>query len=255
MKFNIKDILFAIIILLLLYFGYHYIRNNNIDSKYENEIKLNEALRDSVRYFKTELGEEVATKRSLVGTISELKKINNDTVIAFIKDIERLKKELKKKDMELFAAGRIEYIPLIESSNKVIANVDRIDSINNMVSFIETDSEAHFIYDLDVTGVRPYPVGIHPEITFNKIDFPNTQIVTFNFDKNKRKDYPISFSVVNTNPYYRVFNIESYTIEGLTKDNINPNGWKKAWNWIKMNGKLILVGAAGFFVGSSVSGN
>jgi hypothetical protein len=41
----------------------------------------------------------------------------------------------------------------------------------------------------------------------------------------------------------------------LDKDVINPTGWQKAWRWIKINGKYILVGAAGFAVGAVASGN
>ena len=79
--------------------------------------------------------------------------------------------------------------------------------------------------------------------------------MTFNFDKNERKDFPVSFSVLNTNPYYKAYNIESYAIKGIDKDLVDPTGWQKAWRWIKINGKYILVGAAGFAVGAVASGN
>lgn len=257
MKFNfeLKDVIIVILILLLGYFGFQYIRNGGIEKKYEQEVKLREALEDSVTYFQTEQGDWVAEKRTLQGDLKDLEdqkdRLSEDQK-ALLSTISKLNKEWNK-EREVFAAAQINYQSLIDSLNVVIASASDVDTLNNVVSFAQTDTASHFIYDLDVLGVRPFPETTLPNLRFNKIDFPNTQTVTFNFDENKRKDYPISFSVINTNPYYRASNIESYAIEGLTKENINPTGWNKIWNWVKINGKYVLVGAAGYAIGSSVS--
>ena len=253
---NFKDILIIILILLLFGGGYYLINMvNGLDSELSQTIKLNEALKDSVEYFETKEGEWGAEKRTLQGEIDDLLEENNDLnedQKALLNTVKRLNKNFKK-EREIFVAARIRYETLIDSLDNVIANATDVDTVNNIVSFAQTDTAAHFIYDLDVLGVRPYPETTHPEIQFKTIDFPNEQTISFNWDKNKRKDYPISFSVINTNKYFKVENIESYAIPELQKDKIDPTGWQRVWRWIKINGKYVLVGAAGFTIGAAVS--
>lgn len=254
---NERLIIVILIILLGVGINFHFNQRAKDGKKYEEQVKLTEALTDSIRVYQTKEGEWVAEKRTLQGDLNDLLDENSglsDSQRELLNTVNRINKE-RKKDREVFAAAQIKFEKLIDSLNVVIAGASEVDTVNNIISFVETDSSANFIYDLDVLGIRPYPDTSHPEIRFNQIDFPNTQTVTFNFDKNKRKDYPVSFSVMNTNPYYKTYNIESYAIQGVDKDNINPTTGKKIWNWIKVNGKYILVGAAGFAVGAVASGN
>lgn len=249
--------LIIIILIILLGCGafYHFNRIGIKNQQYEQQVKLTEALTDSIRTYVTKNGELISEKRTIQGDLKELKKNNeilSDSQKELLNTVDRINRE-RRKDREVFAAAQIKYQKLIDSLNRVIASASSIDTINNIVSFVEDDTAAHFIYDLDIKGVRPYPKHTIPSIVFNEIDFPNTQTILFNFDKNKRKDYPVSFSVMNTNPHYKPFNIESYAIEGLTKDNVNPTTGKKIWNWVKVNGKYILVGAAGFAIGAVVA--
>jgi len=256
-NWNIKDILIIILLFLIVIGGFQYFSNNKKwNNKYNSEIKLREALSDSVKFFETKNNELVAEKRTIQGNLNDLFKDNvnlNKNQEALLNTVKRLNKEWNK-EKEIWAAARIQYETLIDSMDNVIANAASIDTLNNTVSFIQTDTAAHFIYDLDVLGVRPFPKYEIPQLKFNKIDFPNTQTITFQFNKNERKDYPISFSVINTNKYYKVYDVDSYTIPGIQKEIVNPNGFQKVWKWIKINGKYILVGVAGFAVGATVSG-
>ena len=80
---------------------------------------------------------------------------------------------------------------------------------------------------------------------FNKFELPNKQFVNF-FWGDKKKDYPISFSVSNSNDYFKTVNIDSYAIPQLQKDVVNPSAWGKITAWIKKSGGFIItVGVSG----------
>ena len=253
-----KNIYFYILFLFLLFGITIFLfnkRTNHLSDTITSERKLNEALKDSVQFFQTNNGELVAEKRTLQGDIKDL--LNKNTGLSIeqkqlLLTINRLNKEWRK-DRVIFAGATIKYNSLIDSLNTVIAVASNIDTLNNMISFVEKDTSSNFIYNIDILNVRPYSLNYVPKIKFNGLDFPNTQTITFNWDINDRKDYPVSFSVLNTNQYYRVYNIESFAIPELNKKLINPNGWQKTWRWIKVNGKYILVGTAGILIGVGIS--
>jgi hypothetical protein len=253
MKLKTSHIIILILLAVLFLFGWKmYHDNQKFKDRYNTEVKLREALSDSLRYYTTAEGEWGVEKRTLQGDIDDL--LNENVALSksqrsLLQDVKRLDKE-RKNERQIFAAARIEYEALIDSLNTVLASATSIDTLNNSISFVQTDTAAHFIYDLDVFGVRP-STDLTPQLRFNKIDFPNKQTILFQFDKNKRKDYPVSFSVINSNEHFKVYDIESYAIQGIQKDIVNPNGWQKVWKWVKINGKYILVGAAGFAVGTA----
>jgi len=253
---NIKNIT---VVLLLLLFGINIflfqLRTNHLKDTITSERKLNEALKDSVQFFQTNNGELVAEKRTLQGDIKDL--LNKNTGLSkeqkdLLLTVNRLNKEWRK-DRVIFAGATIKYKSLIDSLNTVIAVASNIDTLSNKVSFVNNDTSSNFIYNIDILNVRPNPLNYIPKIKINGLDFPNTQTITFNWDINDRKDYPVSFSVLNTNKYYKVYNIESFVIPELNKNIIDPNGWQKTWRWIKVNGKYILVGGAGILVGVGIS--
>jgi len=246
--------LVIVILIILMGFGinYHLNKRSKDGKKYETELKLREALQDSVKTYKNKEGNWVSEKRTLQGTLGNLTAENvglNKNQEALLNTISNLNKEWKG-EKEIWAAARIEYNSLIDSLNVVVAGATDIDTTKNLISFTQIDTTLNFVYNIDILAVRPYPLTAQPQINFKKIDFPNTQTISFTFDKNKRKDYPISFSVMNTNPYYVVNNVESYAIPSISKELVNPSGWQKFGRWIKINGKYILVGAAGFGLGA-----
>lgn len=249
---NERVIIVILIILMGVGVNYHLNKRSKDEKKYEMQVKLSEALRDSVKTYETKEGHWISEKRTLQGSLGELTAENvglNENQKALIGTINNMNKEWKG-EKEIWAAARIEYNNLIDSLNTFIAGASDIDTTNNIVAFTQMDTTLNFVYDIDILSVRPYPLTVQPQIKFKKLDFPNTQTITFTFDKNERKDYPISFSVMNTNPYYRVNNVESYAIPSIDKDLVNPTGWQKFGRWIKLNGKYILVGAGGFALGA-----
>jgi hypothetical protein len=115
-------------------------------------------------------------------------------------------------------------------------------NINNLAA-----KDTSFIYDIDVNYVLPAYPDIKPTMLFKTIEIPNKQMVTFQWKNDKKKGYPISCMVSNSNKYIKVTNLESYAIPPLDKVHLNPNGWQKIGNFFIKNGRTILyvgVGAA-----------
>lgn len=251
-----KNLVIVILLILLgLGVSYHFNQTSKKDKKFEMELKLREALQDSVRTHKNKEGNWVSEKRTLQGDVNDLLKDNvklNGDQRALLNTIRKINKD-HTSDKEVWAAASIRYNKLIDSLNTYVASASNIDTTNSIISFSQLDPVADFQYNIDITSVRPYPTNKLPEIRFNGLDFPNKQTITFNFDKTKRKDFPVSFSVENTNKYFRVQNIESYVIPNIDKDIVDPSGWQKVGRWFKINGKYILVAGAGFGVGSVVN--
>lgn len=249
---NERLVIVILIILMGVGINYHLNKRSKDEKKYEMELKLREALADSVVTYQTKEGTWVSEKRTLQGSLGELTQENvglNKNQRALIGTINDMNKEWKG-DKEIWAAARIEYKSLIDSLNIYIAGASNIDTTKNLITFAQIDTTLNFVYNIDILAVRPYPLTAQPQIKFKTLDFPNTQTIAFTFDNNERKDFPVSFSVMNSNPYYKVNNVESYAIPAIDKDLVNPSGWQKFGRWIKINGKYILVGAGGFALGA-----
>lgn len=242
--------LLIIILLFLLAVGikYHLSTDSDHKRKFSAEIKLREALQDSLRTYKNEKGEWKNNKRTLQAEIEELTsknvKLNDDQKEL----IDRLTREKNLKN--IFSAALIRAEIRIDSLENLIATASDVDTTNNTVKFDNLyDSSSMFKYSLTVFNVRPVRYSITPTLKFNSIVFPNKQYITFQFDVTKRKDYPVSFSISNSNPYYHVLNIESYAIPTIQKDVLKPTGWQKVLRFINNNGKYILVGGTAFGAG------
>lgn len=251
MKILTSSNFIIVLLLLLLTIGtfYHFNEKSKNEKKHEYQLKLNEALGDSVETFKNKRGEWESNKRTLQGKISELTskniKLNDDQKELF----ERLNEE--KNTNKIFSAALIKLKVKIDSLDKLVANATNIDTVKNTISFIESDTTKDFSYDIKISNVRPFGLEI-PTLEFNSIVFPNTQFIKFQWDENERKDYPVSFSISNSNKYFKVYNIESYAIPELNKETVKPNGWQKTWKWIRKNGTYILIGSLGYGIGKTL---
>lgn len=243
-----ERVIILLLILIVLGVGYHFQSVKNHNDKYELEVKLREALQDSMRTYQNARGEWESNKKTLQAEIKDLTdnnvKLNEDQKEL----VSRINSEKKKNNIITAALVRAEI--KIDSLHNLIATASEVDTTRNTIKFENLeDTTSHFQYSLTAFNVRPADFSIQPILKFNKIVFPNKQFITFQFDENERKDYPISFSISNSNPYYNVLNIESYAIPGLQKEAVNPTGWQKVWKFIKVNGKYILVGGAAFGTG------
>ena len=152
-------------------------------------------------------------------------------------------KELNKKNDVIVAA-------LVQANVKIdsLASTGKavIDTVNKNIIFPEI-TNPDLQYHIQAKNVVPAFPNIKPSLFIIDLNMPNKSFVSFQFDK--LRGNPISFTVSNTNKYFKIANIESYAIPGINKDMIQPTGLQKTWNWIKKNGTIIIVGVGGVVAG------
>jgi len=243
----------ALVIILLLGSGAIIkLQRNKIDEwkgKYQTEVKLRDALIDTVRYYKNQHNEIVAEKLTLQESIKNLEKMYGQLSDNQKELLLRIK-ELNKKN-EVISAALISTEVKIDSllaKDKQNGNVVTVDTTKKMVNINNLASnDTSFVYDIDVNNVLPAFPTIKPYFLFKSIEIPNKQFVEFHWKNDKQKGYPISFSISNSNKYVKVTSLDSYAIPPLDKVKLNPNGWQKIGNFFIKNGRTIVyvgVGAA-----------
>ena len=238
-------IIAAVVILLILstiiYFQQRKINKTN--EKYLTEVNLKNALLDSINYYQNKEKEWVAERLTIQVSIKNLEKINGQLSASQKELLIRIKEVQKKNDIIVAA--------LIETNVKISelkpSTVDIKDS-----SIIFGDSTKNLKYNIEIGHVKPINIGVIPTLTFNEFKLPNTQFIEFHWKDDRKKGYPITFSVSNSNKYFEVTNIDSYAIPNLKKKDINPNAWDRFTKWTKSNNKTILsvgIGLVGGVIG------
>jgi hypothetical protein len=241
-----NHLLIVIIVAIILGLGATvYFQRNSIrklKNKVETEVKLKNALLDTMRIYKNKEGEWTAEKLTMQETVKNLTKMYGQLTESQKELIDRVK-ELNKKSDVIAAA-------LIQSNIKIDSllntGIPVVDTVNKNITFPET-TNPDLQYHIQVRNVVPAFPNIKPLLFIQDLRMPNTSTVSFQFDKVKGN--PISFSVSNTNKYIQIANIESYAIPGINHDIVQPTGWQKTWTWIKKNGTIIIVGTAGVVAG------
>lgn len=241
-----------IILLILILFGVIYIQRQRIEhwkDNYNNEVNLNVALNDTVRTYRNQRNELVVEKQTIQASVKRLEEIN-DRLTDSQKELMTRIREANKKNSIIAAA-------LIETNAKIDSLLDAsvggdvvIDTAKKTINFNNLTAEKSFFkYDIDVNNVLPVHPDIRPTMLFKSIILPNQQFIDFSWKDDKKKGYPISFSVSNTNPYFSTVNIESYAIPNITKKHLDPNGWQKIGNFLFKHGKTVIYFGAGAVVG------
>lgn len=246
--FTKKDnLLRTIIIILILGLGSTvYLQHNKIKRitlEHRNEIKLKNALNDSVNYYINELGEVVAEKLTLQSTIKNLESLNDQLTASEKELLARLKQE--KNEKAVIVAALVDAKIIIDS----LMGAGDVAVTDSTIEFNSFDTEEYFKYNIVVNGAKPITSLIKPAIFFNRLEFPNQQFIKFNWGE-KEEGYPIEFSISNSNPYYKVLDVSSYAIPELQKDVVNPSGWEKVGQWFKRNGRTIVYVGAGAAIGA-----
>jgi hypothetical protein len=75
---------------------------------------------------------------------------------------------------------------------------------------------------------------------FDSFNLPNKQEISFQWGKEPKEGYPVSFSVSNSNKYFKVANIESYAIPEIKKTELKPNFWNKLGTTFTKGGNSIV---------------
>lgn len=250
-KIDFKTIL--IIILLLLMAGGYYYHTSRIDKiKADKEIsdKLNAALTDTLRVYAGENGTLKYEKLAMQADINDLKNGN----ITLSKEKKNLvnKVDNLNKDKIVLTATVIEQKFIIDSLTNRIRSQEGNWIDSTTVSFERKNNDT-INYNIDVTNVAKHNEST-PKLTINSLDVPNDITVAFHWDKDKRKDYPVSVSVQNSNPLMKVNNIEAYAIPELNKEAIKPTFWQKVKNGLKKFKDNVVIFGAGVLVGGAIVG-
>lgn len=204
------------------------------------ESNLRKALTDTLTRFQTKEGDWGVEKRTLQTEMSTLKDNNlnlNANQKALVKEIER-----QNKNGQVIAAA------LIELTAKV-------DSLTNDSGIVQGDTSVNFpynspnlAYNMTVYNIKPIEFK-KPTLRINNITFPNTQTVNFHWKDEKKEGYPVGFSVINTNPYFKVNDLQSYAIPEIKKTELKPTFWNKVGKFGKSTGGKIVIFGAGVIAG------
>ena len=248
-KLNLTSLLLTIVIILLLIFGWKYHRSkvNNLNDKLLTEQKLTAALTDSVTTYKNEKNEWVSEKLTIQESIKRLEEINGQ-LTGFQKELLwRINKLAEKND--LIAAALIETNIKIDSlvhEGKTVVDTSKKEVLFS--DYYQKDNKL-MQYKFRVKNVMPSPLNSTPLLFMDSLFFPNKQFIEFHWKNDKKKGYPVSFSVTNTNGFYQTGNIDSYTIPEINKQILNPNGWQKVGNFFRKNGDRLLYIGVGVAIG------
>ena len=239
LKNNLVFVLLAVAVLFFFLWKIEKNKANNNETKYETELKYRKALTDSIHVYKNKEGEWVAEKKTLQESVSFLEKNIGDLsssqkeLLARIKNVE--------KSNTIIAAALIKTTVIIDSLNNVVSGI--VDTTKNTITF--KDSIPNLKFDFTAERVKPVNSALKPMLSINKIELPNTQFIEFHWKNEKKEGYPISFSVSNSNKYFKTYDINSYAIPELDKPTIKPNGWQKIGKWFKKNSEKVLYTAVG----------
>ena len=256
LEFLAKNNRWAIVLVLLLFIiggGFIKIQHNKIvklRTEKLAEVKLRNALTDTVHVYQNKEKEWVAEKLTIQATVKDLEKDK----VQLTDDQKRLVAKVKEveKENSIITAALVQANFIIDSLQH--GGLVVVDTLNKTVAFIEPDNP-DIQYDFAAIGVLPYPPNTKPTLLINHLNLPNEQFVEFHWRDQRKEGYPIAFSITNSNKYVKVNNINSYAIPELQKEVINPTGWEKVGQWFKRNGKIVgyvaggvVVGAAGTYV-------
>ena len=256
LEFLLKNNRWAIvlmIVLLLISGGIFKIQRNKINewkNKHQTEVKLKNALVDTVYRYQNKEGEWVIEKLTIQAKVKNLEK---DKVV-LTADQKRLIDKVKEveKNNSIITAALVHANFIIDSLKH--DGLVIVDTTNKMVSFIEPNNP-DIQYNFTAIGVLPFPPNTKPLLFINYLNLPNEQFIEFHWIDDKKAGYPIAFSLTNSNKFVKINDINSYAIPQLQKKIINPTGWQKVSYWFKKNGKIVkwvtggvIVGAGGTYI-------
>jgi hypothetical protein len=231
--------------------GYYYHTSRVDKLKADKEISdnLNAALTDTLRVYAGENGTLKYEKLAMQADIKDLKN-GNITLSNEKKDLIN-KVEKANKEKTVLAATVIKQKFIIDSLTNIIED-DGGWKDSTTVQF-ERENNDTINYVVRVSNVKEIE-GVTPKMVIPWLEIPNDITVTFGWDKNKRKDYPVSVTVENSNPLMQINNIEAYAIPELQKEDVKPNFWQKVKKGLKKIKDDIVVFGVGFLAGAAVVG-
>lgn len=245
----------AIIILLLVVgyglFQYQVNRYRKLNNKYQTEVSLRDAMQDTMRTYINKHGEVVDEKLTLQGDLKRINQLYNNLSENQKRLIDRLNNS--ERSRQQLAAANLRMKFEIDSLSNIIS-IGVIDTISNTIKFKEETPDIK--YEFIINNVKPFNLNKNVEHRINSLILPNEQFIEFTYDdKEKRDNYPISFSVINTNKYMQVYDIDSYIIPQINPDDLETNIFQRTWKWYQRQStifKLGIGGGIGFIIGKNL---
>ena len=243
-NFDIKTIIIFVLLILLSIGGwYHFNSNGKLNDRLKQQEKLTITLQDTIRVKELKNGELEYEKKTIQADLNDLENENlnlNDNQQKLLKEIKRISKEVEVisaayVDMKVELKGLIDNDPVeIDSTSVRFAN--STDSIE---------------YDIKIDNVQPLPTKI-PSLEFSTLSLPNEQVVSFNWG-GKKDGYPVSLSIKNSNPFFKVNDVDSYAIPELTKEEVNPTFWQKVKKFPQKTSGKVTIFLLGLGTGAILS--
>ena len=247
MKANFNINLTTLILIILIVLGIGYYRNtvNDLKNQVTEEVKLSNALLDTTRTYRNKNNELVSEKLTLQASLERLKDENLNLSESQRELLRRIDEMGREK--EVIAAALIKTEIRLDS----LLNIGGVvDTTAKKVDFYENSDT--LIYHISVRDVLPAFQDKRPSLLFETFFIPNESFIEFHWNTNRRENYPIGFSVTNTNPLFETVNIDSYAIPELQKQELTPTTWNKIVDFLKTNGKYIGAFGIGVAAGSVI---
>ena len=245
---NLTTLIIVGITILIVFGGGFSLMNRNknrLKADLQQERNLVAALNDSLRVTTNKYGEVVNEKLTLQTSMDRLEELNDKLTEDQRELVRRLQASEREKAVINAALIRANFIidSLLHAGDVLVG-----DSI---ITFIELNNP-DIRYTIDVLDVKPIDSLLTPKLLFRNLNIPNDTYVEFFWKDDKREGYPVSFSVINTNKFMKVHNIESYAIPSLQKEDLDPNAWQRFNQWLDNvggnAGRYVVGGAIGFGV-------
>lgn len=243
-KNNIIIIIFVVI--LLMFISYQRVKYDRLQEKYKYEISLRNTLSDTIKTYKNKHDDIIYEKSIIQAELKDIKKLNGiltDNQKTLIKNIENL-----EKDKKLLIASNIDMSIRIDSLDSIISK-GKIDTLSNSIYF--QVNEKYIKYKIKIENVVQFDTTKFVLHSLRYLEIPNKQFISFTYDKKNKK--PISFSIINDNPYLKINDMDSYMIPDINPNNIDDTFIKKAKTKIKNVSNYIkfgLVGIGGILIGT-----
>lgn len=242
--FERKNIIITVLIILLLYLGYRIISgNSNHKVEMKKATNLHRALTDSIMHYQNDNKEWVAEKLTIQASEKDLKDENLKLTYNQMELLEKVEKVNEKNQVINAALIKMKVeLATIKNTKPVIQN-------DSTIQFSDTTDSLHYV--INVHSVRPTTFGT-PSLEIHEFSIPNSQFVNFNWKDSKKEGYPISFTVTNSNPFFKVYDLDSYAIPELEKTKVKPSFWNKLDKFGKSTGGKVLIFGLGVLAGGAL---
>ena len=248
---NLKTIIILGIIVVMLFgggFGFMGIQIKKTNDKLAEQVNLNNALNDKLKFTQNYLEETVATKLTLQTTIKKLENLNSNLSENQNELVSRIK--TLEKNNNLISAALVRTEAKLDSA---LFDDGEVEIGDDYVSYAKASDS--IIFDLTMNNVQPLKPYKEPTVMFNQLRIPNKQFIEFKW-KNDKEYYqrPISFSISNSNPLIVTTEADSYTIPEVNYNALNPTFGEKIEEFfenpiIKWTSRALIFGT-GIYIGA-----